>query len=48
MLMDNWTVPPTLYGKAPGKADLDATFMRDIADVKGAARACSRPVGNGA
>ena len=43
MLMDNWTVPPALYGKAPGKADLDATFMRDVADVKGAARGSRSP-----
>ena len=34
MMLDNWTMPPTLYGKSPAKADLDAAFLRDISDVK--------------
>ena len=34
LLMDNWTMPPALYGKVPPMADLDSTFLRDIADVR--------------
>jgi len=34
--MDNWTVPPTQFGRMSAKADLDGTFLRDVSDLKGA------------